>query len=249
MTVVIATDFALTWRYRAAYDAYDLVLAKHESVQRDPAAHADFNSLLRSYAELQDAVRAIHETFDAASMTRAYLSVTLLLAYLALARGDRTSLGLLPAPVQGWRYWLRMGTAVCLYTLAAALPLLIICLSLGWPIHTNWDGKSDFNESLVEAVIRAPIYEEMIYRVGICVPVCAALGNRAAIAIGGLLFSLIHVVAGNPNPLNLIAGFFFVWIFLKSGTVLVPMLIHFIGNAFFLYAQLLLVTIASARSP
>ena len=52
-----------------------------------------------------------------------------------------------------------------------------------------------------------------------------------------MLFGLLHVVYGNPGPDNLVAGFFLAWSFLKSGTIVVPVVLHSLGNACVFVAQ------------
>ena len=50
------------------------------------------------------------------------------------------------------------------------------------------------------------------------------------IILSGTVFALAHLVGGNPGPDNFIAGFILAWAFLKSGTLLIPILLHFAGN-------------------
>ena len=49
-------------------------------------------------------------------------------------------------------------------------------------------------------------------------------------AASGLLFGGLHVLYGNPGPDNLVAGFFLAWAILKSGSILVPLALHALGN-------------------
>jgi membrane protease YdiL (CAAX protease family) len=244
MVVVVAADLLLVYRYRAAYDVY---LAEQEAYlrlfNRDyfPRLVAD-DALVTAQRAMNASYQAAEQYFDTASATRPVLGLAALLALLALAGGDRASVGMIPVPVQGWKFWFRIGLVISLSVLAVAILLAGVWLLVVGQIRTNWDGQSDFDEAFREAILRAPIFEELIYRIAICVPVAACWGMRASIVVSGVLFGFLHVLYGNANPVNLIAGFFLAWTFLKSNTILVPMIIHLVGNLFFLYGQLALIT-------
>jgi membrane protease YdiL (CAAX protease family) len=49
--------------------------------------------------------------------------------------------------------------------------------------------------------------------------------------------AILHVLYGNAGPDNLIAGFFLAWAYLKSGTILVPVVLHSLGNVGVLLAR------------
>jgi uncharacterized protein len=87
-------------------------------------------------------------------------------------------------------------------------------------------------------VVLAPLKEEAIYRLGVCVPLTPWLGPRAAIAVSGLVFAGLHFAYGNPSPENLVGGFFLAWAYLKSETILVPVLLHGLGNLCVLASQI-----------
>jgi membrane protease YdiL (CAAX protease family) len=75
-----------------------------------------------------------------------------------------------------------------------------------------------------------PLFEEVLYRLAVCVPVAAWLGPRVAIAASGFIFAGLHVLYGNPSPDNLLGGFILAWAFLRSGTLVVPIALHSLGN-------------------
>jgi membrane protease YdiL (CAAX protease family) len=252
--LAVTTDLAFLYSYRVLSDANQAAADHYENIDLDYRLggffRPSYHDVLRAHDASHEAWKAAVQAYNTSNEVRAIVFLAAVLALLGLARGDRATLGLVEAPFQGWRYWGRAGAVACLLTWAVALPLAAVWLLLGWDIHTTWNGKlEDFNEALANSLIRAPVMEEVAYRVVVCVPVAACLGGRTAILVSGVLFSLIHVFYGNPNPLNLIAGFFLAWTFVKSGTVLIPMLIHILGNAFFLYAQLLLITIQPSPVP
>lgn len=86
--------------------------------------------------------------------------------------------------------------------------------------------------------VTAPVYEEAIYRIVLCAPLAAILGCRTTIVVSGVVFGLLHVWYGNPGPDNLVAGFFLGWAYLKSGTIVVPLAWHALGNGVALSAHI-----------
>jgi membrane protease YdiL (CAAX protease family) len=63
----------------------------------------------------------------------------------------------------------------------------------------------------------------------------ALLGARLCIGVSGVIFAGLHFLYGNPSPENLLGGFILTWANLKSGTLIVPISLHAVGNlcAFF----------------
>jgi uncharacterized protein len=45
-----------------------------------------------------------------------------------------------------------------------------------------------------------------------------------------MLFGALHVVRGIPSPENLFGGMILAWAYLRSGSVLIPVLLHSLGN-------------------
>jgi uncharacterized protein len=161
---------------------------------------------------------------------RAALPLIAIAAYLVLTRGDPGAVGLCLRPVQGGRYWLRatflIGAAVGSVTLAT-LAGFRLC---GHPLPDLATSPTRFGPEFVRMCLLAPAVEEGVYRVGLCCGVAALFGPSAAIVASGLLFGALHVLYGNPGPDNLVAGFFFAWAFLRSGSILVPIALHSLGN-------------------
>ena len=48
--------------------------------------------------------------------------------------------------------------------------------------------------------------------------------------MSGTIFAGLHVLYGSPSPENLLGGFILSWAFLKSGTLIVPIALHSLGN-------------------
>lgn len=173
--------------------------------------------------------------------SRCLFALVSLAALLLLARGDRGTLGLNLAPVQGWKYWCRVTLVVGLI-----LGLLVGGLfGIAWavcrlrgeelPIYTT--PPDQIGERFFSMCVHAPLWEESIYRLAVCVPATVLLRPAGAIIVSGLVFGLMHLVAGVPGPDNLIAGFFLAWAYLKSGSIAVPIAWHGLGNLFALAVQ------------
>jgi membrane protease YdiL (CAAX protease family) len=79
-------------------------------------------------------------------------------------------------------------------------------------------------------LVHGPLYEELLYRVALCVPLVALVGPRWTILASGLVFAALHVRYGNPAADNCIAGFVLGWAYLRSSCLLVPLLLHALGN-------------------
>ncbi len=167
-----------------------------------------------------------HRFIDARGAA-ALLAVAIL---IGLMRGDLQSAGLRISPLQGWHYWARMTLVI---GLAVASLLFVygsaIVLS-GFQPQIPSTPPHAVVDHFLQMCVFAPILEEAIYRFVLCAPMAALISARAAIVVSGLMFALLHSVYGNPSPENLVAGFFLGWAYLKSGSILVPVILHSLGN-------------------
>jgi membrane protease YdiL (CAAX protease family) len=48
--------------------------------------------------------------------------------------------------------------------------------------------------------------------------------------LSGITFGMLHILNGNAAADNMVAGFFLGWAFLKSGSIVVPIVLHSLGN-------------------
>jgi uncharacterized protein len=163
---------------------------------------------------------------------RALLALAALGILLWLARGDRSSLGLRLNPVQGWRYWVNVSAI-------AAGAVLLISAGYFLVVPESWEHLVLLGEytrysgvwpSVVFSCVQAPLIEEALYRIVLCVSFVSLLGRGPTICLGGVLFAALHFVYGNPGPDNVVAGFVLGWAYLKSEAVSVPILMHSVGN-------------------
>ena len=158
------------------------------------------------------------------------LAVFALAAHLWLTDGDLASVGLRLTPSQGWRWWVKtslwigLAVAACV---AVGLGLWVLS-GRALPIYTT--PPNDIGRAFVRMCVFAPVFEELLYRLALCVPLAVGLGPWQAIVASGLAFAGLHVAGGNPSPENLVGGLFLAWAYLKSESIVVPVLLHALGN-------------------
>jgi uncharacterized protein len=161
---------------------------------------------------------------------RGVLAVIALAAHLLLVGGDLASVGLRLSPVQGWWYWVRASLLIGL--------VVGVCIVVGlgaWvlsrrelPVYATAPG--DIGIDFLHMCLFAPVLEDVIYRLALCVPLAVLLGPWRAIAASGFVFGGLHFAYGNLSPANLVGGFFLAWAYLKSESIVVPVLLHGVGN-------------------
>ncbi len=156
---------------------------------------------------------------------------------LALARGNLDAIGLVE-PIGGWRRWLR----ICGCLLAAVVVIGAMAFAV-WragdnPLPQHLIPMRSLGTRIIPMCLLAPLLEEAIYRVALCVGVAALLGGRWAIVVSGIAFAVLHLVYGNPSPENQLGGFFLAWAYIRSGSIYVPLILHSAGNGLVLSAHL-----------
>ena len=160
------------------------------------------------------------------------LAVTLPV-YGFLSGWDRASLGLRLAPIQGWRWWFKVGLLLGALVLAVVFVVGGIALLAGVPAPPPLNlAATDWWDWFVRACLQAPVVEEGTYRFALCLPLAALFGRWPALLTSAVVFAVLHVLYGVPSPDNFAGGFVFAWSFLASGSLLIPMLLHCGGNLF-----------------
>jgi membrane protease YdiL (CAAX protease family) len=154
-------------------------------------------------------------------------------AYVAMSKSPCADLGLRVIVEKGAGYWLKLGLIIAATVFLGAV-IGIAMLKFGnlgqvaerIPVVPPDAILGRFRVMCMEA----PLLEEFLYRLIVCVPL-AIRSERIAIVGSGLLFAGLHFLYGNPSPENFVAGYFLAWCYLKSGTILVPIAFHAGGNA------------------
>jgi membrane protease YdiL (CAAX protease family) len=155
---------------------------------------------------------------------------------VVLARGDLAAVGLV-APAGGWRRWARLALVVGLVTVVVLGVGFGLWLAAGRELLIYRVAPSEVGPAFLHMCVFAPLLEEIVYRVVLCVPLAAAVGGGGAVAASGVAFGLLHVVYGTPSPENLLGGFILAWSFVRSGSVSLPLLLHAPGNLLVLGGQ------------
>jgi uncharacterized protein len=172
-------------------------------------------------------------------------------AFVYVAKGDVASLGLTLVPVQGWRYWFKATLLIAAAVAAFILTVAVVAVAAFFlAAHGDWalvgnrmlrsmhtTSPSNIGAAFFRMCLTAPVLEETTYRLLLCVPLAACGRARSAIVVSGLLFAALHFLYGNPSPENLIGGLFLAWAYLRSGTILMPLLLHSFGNFLVLLIQ------------
>jgi uncharacterized protein len=161
---------------------------------------------------------------------RGVLAVVGLVAHLWLTDGDLASVGLRLIPAQGWRWWVKVSLGIGLAVAACVGVGLGLWVLAGQTVPIYATAPDHIGRAFLRMCVNAPVLEECIYRLALCVPLATRPGPRGAIAASGLAFAALHVAAGVPSPENLVGGLFLAWAYLRSETIVVPVLLHALGN-------------------
>jgi hypothetical protein len=235
VVVLLAYGTNLVENYRnwqicgAKFAAFEQIVKAHETGQ------ASYDDVIKAYEVYARSHQAMTQAWEANYLRGMLLAFTAIFFYLVLSAGDYSWLGLVLAPNGGWLSWCRTGLIVLVAVTLGAVPVGIGFWAAGVRIEDVLLQDWRSSEAVEEAVLWAPLREEIIFRMAICVPVIAVAGPRSAIAISGFLFACNHLGPNGPNPVNFIGGFFLAWSYLRSGSLLVPILFHSVGNAIGFY--------------
>jgi len=118
------------------------------------------------------------------------------------------------------------------------LSFCLICLGIfkifhiPIPHYTLFRNDLEFRNWILFACFISPLVEETIYRSVLCSALEKTAGTKTSILISGILFALLHFFYGNLAFDNFIAGYLLAWSFLKSKSILIPIFLHALGNAF-----------------
>lgn len=168
---------------------------------------------------------------------RLALALIAIVTLIAVRESNVETLGLRLTPIQSWRLWfgwsLRIGVAVTFLIVTS----FSIWHALGneLPIYTT--RPAHLVRHLKNACMLAPVLEETIYRFFVFTAFVPLVGCRCTIIISGLIFGFLHVLYGNPSPENLFGGFFLAWAFYKSESIVLPFMLHSVGNGLVVIGQ------------
>jgi membrane protease YdiL (CAAX protease family) len=172
---------------------------------------------------------------------RAIPPVIALLVYLWLGDGDWRAVGLRLVPEPRLRFWAWM--------LVVTVPSVAFVAGLGvayayYKLHTGRGAvgylldPAHFWRAFGYACLLYPLLEEAIFRAALCTPLAPVIGPWPTVLLSGALFAAVHFLYGNPGVDNFLAGYFLAWAYLKSGSIVVPAVLHALGNLVILVGQM-----------
>ena len=138
-----------------------------------------------------------------------------------------------------------------LFTLLSALPICLIALGLNWASGELFSRLTNIDladQDLVKFItsnalslrskallfifilIEAPVLEELLFRGALFGGLTKIMPLWPAIVLSGFIFAVIHINAATLIPLWFL-GVAFAWLYVRTGTLLAPMAVHFTFNA------------------
>ena len=139
-----------------------------------------------------------------------------------------------PRGLLGVTTWLALGIPMTVF--AAVGAVFLNSLLLGDPAQQGTLEllvQADDLESRIllisAAVLFAPIFEEILFRGFVYQNLRARLGSFVAMIASGLIFGIVHLDLGALLPLSVLGGCL-AFLYERSGTLLVPMVVHGLWN-------------------
>ena len=138
-----------------------------------------------------------------------------------------------------------------LFTLLSVIPICLIALGLNWASGELFARLTNIDladQDLVKFItsnalslrskallflfllIEAPVLEELLFRGVLFGGLTKIMPIWPAILLSGLVFAVIHINAATLIPLWFL-GVAFAWLYVRTGTLLAPMAVHFTFNA------------------
>ena len=138
-----------------------------------------------------------------------------------------------------------------LFTLLSIIPICLIALGLTWASGELFARLTNIDladQDLVKFItsnalslrskallflfllIEAPVLEELLFRGVLFGGLTKIMPIWPAILLSGLVFAVIHINAATLIPLWFL-GVAFAWLYVRTGTLLAPMAVHFTFNA------------------
>ncbi|MDQ3336834.1 MAG: CPBP family intramembrane metalloprotease [Myxococcota bacterium] len=147
--------------------------------------------------------------------------------FVYLTRNNLDAIGARARPLPSFKFWL--GTVVVLALIMTVLiaGTIAVYVALDKPMPPPM--LPDYDH-VFGAVVDAPLVEESVYRWLFVTGIVAVAPRWAGVVLSGAVFAYLHFVYNNPGPDNFIGGYFFAWMYLRSGSILVPIAFHALAN-------------------
>jgi membrane protease YdiL (CAAX protease family) len=167
---------------------------------------------------------------------------------LLLAGRDPHSLGLRLRPERGYLHWAKVGLVLLLFVGAALGGYFLGAHLAGREIPLFVRNPAGSWHAFRSMCLEAPLVEEAVYRFVLCAALVPVLRGWSTVLVSGFAFAGLHFLYGNVSPENQIGGFLLAWAYLRSGSVVVPLAFHSIGNLVVLLGQVLAWTVTVGPS-
>ena len=146
--------------------------------------------------------------------------------FVYIARDRLEVVGARARPLPSLMFWLKATLGIAIVFAVVLGVALIIYLELGYDVQARLPDQW----AIWEGVVNAPLGEETIYRWVLVTGIAAVAPRWIAVVVSGAVFAYLHFLYGSAGPDNFIGGYFFAWMYLRSGSIIVPMVFHGIGN-------------------
>lgn len=143
-------------------------------------------------------------------------------------------------------FGLRLGNAAAGLKLSLAICavvgfLLATSIAIAWAFlspstassvgqHHPWQTETPWSWILL-STLAYPVLEECLYRGIFLPPIERRAGRAAAIVISGVVFQALHLAYGIYWPHYFFGGMLLGWVFLRSRSLIFPILLHALWNA------------------
>ena len=185
-----------------------------------------------------DLVYMMHSVY--ATPYRVAVLIICLVVYGRMSGGRMESLGLILLPAQPIRYWVGIVAILCAIMSVVCAAGFFVSWLAGHPISIRPLPIAEIPRVFYFVCISAPVFEEIVYRLALCVAATALLGPKWTIVVSGVVFAAYHIIGGVGAPNNMVAGFILGWAFLKSGSLTVPIVLHALGNIFVVSSEIVM---------
>ncbi len=165
------------------------------------------------------------------SAARLLAGIVAAIAIVLLCRRDRAAVGLTLNLCPSNGCWLKALLIVVGFYVSILFLELIVLAFVDVNLY-SYDryraiSSEDISTFFLWGNVIAPIHEELIYRLVLCVPLVATVGPRVTIVLGAAVFFGLHVVYGKTSPdIFLVGGIVIVWVYLKSGSIAPAIMLH-----------------------
>lgn len=152
--------------------------------------------------------------------------------------GWRDGLGLAP-DASGWRRCWRLVAVVTAVGLVGEWVITLLAEPVGLSSHWTegfdeamiWGDPLDLSSSLVETILFAPVFEEIVFR-GLFF---ATLRRRFGFTVSAMISASVFAIAHGYGMLGFVSvlwsGVLWSWVYERSGSVLPGILAHMVNNA------------------